>query len=471
MSYSYLEHDFDINGNFICSGGPQLHIDPFNTNEASISNIATTTSQTASNGNTVFEYSAALHNIDWGDPSLYMMPLTSDELAAINDSVSPQIHDHVATPSPTPSPTASQFMLPSHTPSPIARNSMTLPPKISEAQKASHKVKRDQKIMLTKLIHNAVAEHLDEEKTRIQSLAHAHNVTPMYINDMISSQTKYYGSRKAQLANALLHAKAKEMNFDQPVGLRYKIIELHEMVMNDPKMNNLTKDKKAGYIAALRVTHKRLSKSSFSMALKLDDLRIRTGTYSTLFVVHGHINDTIQSTMHGTDNSDDFWEDYEQWSCTQNQITVTGKKDIVMNYNNYNTAIIETYVVQLIGWPPGINFISPSNIGTVGEIRRLRDALKARTCYWTTLTPAEVKAHIANLDERHSAGEIVKQPHKKHSDAGTSHKCKAPSTVGHANKQTKCLSKKAKKNSYQDREVPKSVEFIVSSDEEEIEDQ
>lgn len=67
------------------------------------------------------------------------------------------------------------------------------------------------------------------------------------------------------------------------------------------------------------------------MALKLDDLRIRTGTYATLFVVCGHINDTIQSTMHGTDNSDDFWEDvydlpmadflrqYEQWACTQNQ--------------------------------------------------------------------------------------------------------------------------------------------------------
>lgn len=70
------------------------------------------------------------------------------------------------------------------------------------------------------------------------------------------------------------------------------------------------------------------------MALKLDDLHIRTGTYATLFVVRGHINDTIQSTMHGTDNSDDFWEDvydlpmadflrqYEQWACTQNQSSV-----------------------------------------------------------------------------------------------------------------------------------------------------
>ncbi|KAG1805545.1 uncharacterized protein BJ212DRAFT_1221360, partial [Suillus subaureus] len=64
---------------------------------------------------------------------------------------------------------------------------------------------------------------------------------------------------------------------------------------------------------------------------KLDDLHICTGTYGTLFVIQGHINDTIQNTMHSTDNSEDFWEDiydspmadflqqYEQWACTQNQ--------------------------------------------------------------------------------------------------------------------------------------------------------
>ncbi|KAG1868645.1 hypothetical protein F4604DRAFT_1584515 [Suillus subluteus] len=391
----------------------------------------------------------------------------------------------------------------------------TPPPKISKAQKASRKIKRDQKIELTKLVHNAVAEHLDEDKTRIQTLTHAHNVTPKYINDMISSQTKYHGSRKAQLANALLHAKAKEMNSDQPVGSRYKIVELREMVMNDPEMNDLTKDKKAGYIAALRehreqkVTHVRGNNmaaardvllTTENIVKELNDLCVCTGTYATLFVVRGHINDSIQSTMHGTDNSDDFWEDvydlpmanflrqYEQWACTQNQskcspvvrkqvrklivrglVAVTGKKDIAMNYNNYNTAIIETYAVQLVGWPPGINFISPSSIGTVGEIRRLRDALKGRTCYWTTLTPAEVKAHTATLNKCHSEGEIVKQPHKKRSDAGTSHKRKAPSAVGHTNKQTKGSSKKAKHNSSQN--VPKSVEFIISSDEDEIEDQ
>ncbi|KAG2353336.1 hypothetical protein BDR07DRAFT_1231797, partial [Suillus spraguei] len=93
-----------------------------------------------------------------------------------------------------------------------------------------------------------------------------------------------------------------------------------------------------------------------------------------------------------------------------------------MNYNNYNTAIIETYAVKLVGWPQGVKFISPSNIGTVGEIRKLRDALKARTCYWAALTPAEVKLHTAELDACRSAGQVVRQPRKKRSDAGVARK-------------------------------------------------
>ncbi|KAG2036153.1 hypothetical protein BDR03DRAFT_842823, partial [Suillus americanus] len=176
-----------------------------------------------------------------------------------------------------------------------------------------------------------------------------------------------------------------------------------------------------------------------------------------LFVVYGHINDTIQSAMHGTDNSEDFWGDvyehpmadflrqYKQWAYTQNQnlnewdsleavrkqvckmifwglVDVTGKKDIVMNYSNYETSIIKTYRVRLVGWPDGVKFISPSNIGTIGDIRKLWDALKAHTCYWTTLLPVEVKAYASKLSMRRSAGEVVRKPQKKHSNAGVSWK-------------------------------------------------
>ncbi|KAG2063672.1 hypothetical protein BDR04DRAFT_1111264 [Suillus decipiens] len=373
---------------------------------------------------------------------------------------------------------------------------------------------------MTKRLHDAVVKHLQEQKHAVELLSRAHNVTPKYVNDMIGSQTKYHTARKIHLTNALIHAKAKEMNSDQPIGSRYTLGELREMVAEDPQMKNLTRDEKTTYVSALR-EHREQKVSSVRanniaaardvlvtterVIKELDDLRVRTGTYATVYVVRGHINDTIQSTMHGTDNSEDFWEDvydspmadvlrqYEQWACTQNQnlnerdsletvrkqarklivqglVAVTGKKDIMMNYNNYNTAIIETYAVKLVGWPQGVKFISPSNIGTVGEIRKLRDALKARTCYWAALTPAEVKLHTAELDACRSAGQVVRQPRKKRSDAGVARKRKAPPTTGQAHKENRRPSKKVKKNSSaQHREAPKSAEFIESSDEEEDE--
>jgi hypothetical protein len=73
---------------------------------------------------------------------------------------------------------------------------------------------------------------------------------------------------------------------------------------------------------------------------KLDDLWVCTGTYTSLFVIHGHVNDTIQSMMHGMDNLEGFWEDvydlpmvdylqqYEQWSCTQNQSDLLVSLDV-----------------------------------------------------------------------------------------------------------------------------------------------
>ncbi|KAG2049247.1 hypothetical protein BDR06DRAFT_866438, partial [Suillus hirtellus] len=316
---------------------------------------------------------------------------------------------------------------------------------------------RDQKIE-EKRLHDAVAEYLDAQKTQIEALALAHHVTPKQINNIISNHMHYRTSCKSQLIHALIHAKAKEMN----AGSRYSMAELHEMVITDPETKHLMMEQKEAYIAALEkhCERKGVSVQANNQAAardvvatmdrivkELDDLQVQIGVYGTLFVVRGHINDTIQSMMHSMDNSKDFWEDvyehpmadflrqYEQWACTQDQshndiactrcfnltsstVSVTSKKDIMMNYSNYETAIVETYGVHLVEWPQGVNFTSPSNISTVGDIRRLQDALKAWMCYWTTLSPAEVKAHTAELDAHRSAGEVVHKLQKKCSDAG-----------------------------------------------------
>ncbi|KAG1790130.1 uncharacterized protein HD556DRAFT_1446482 [Suillus plorans] len=470
----------------------------------------------------------SINRINWDDPSLYTMQLTRDEIEALT-------HDIPATNIQTDIPTLPELP-PARTPSPqpfgtsshddgswspterevpdtsgempkslreanmsswAARNPTraiirprTPPPRLTDAQKASRKIKRDQKIERTKRLHDAVAGYLDAQKTQIEALALAHHVTPKQINDIISNHTHYRTSRKSQLIHALIHAKAKEMNADRPTGSRYSMAELREMVITDPETKDLTREQKEAYIAALEEHRERKGVSVWAnnqaaardvvattdrIVKELDDLRVRTGVYGTLFVVRGHINDTIQSTMHGTDNSEDFWEDvyehpmadflrqYEQWACTQDQnlnerdsleavrkqvrkmilrglVSVTGKKDIMMNYSNYETAIVETYGVRLVGWPQGVNFTSPSNIGTV------------------------VKAHTAELDARRSAGEVVRTLRKKRSDAGVARKRKVPPTT---NKENARSSKRTKVTSTQLRDAPKSAEFVESSNEDE----
>ncbi|KAG1794347.1 uncharacterized protein HD556DRAFT_1236853 [Suillus plorans] len=480
------------------------------------------------------------------------MPLTHDEIAALTHDIAATNHPlpelppptHVAgastsparTPSPKPSeihdqgpvsPTQSEvsdtsrevpelLQREANTSTWAARNPTratirprTPPPRLTDAQKASRKIKRDQTTEKRKRLHNAVAEYLEEQRVKIEALSRAHSVTPKAINDIIGGQTHYRNSRKMQVKNALVHAKSKEMN----AGSQYSLAELRKMVASDPKMKDLTREQEAAYISALDEHREKKSvgvrlnniaaardvvATTDRIVKELDDLRVRTGVYATLFVVRGHINDTVQSAMHGTDNSEDFWEDvyehpmadflrqYEQWACTQNQsahftffeilfctccprltsfvVEVTGKKDIGMNYHNYETAIVETYGIRLVGWPHGVNFISPSNIGTVGDIRKLRDALKARTCYWTVLSPAEIKAHTAELEARCSAGDVIRKPRKKRSDAGVPRKRKAATSTG-PSKENQWTLKRAKRNSAQLPRGPKSAEFVQSSDE------
>lgn len=88
-----------------------------------------------------------------------------------------------------------------------------------------------------------------------------------------------------------------------------------------------------------------------------------------------------------------------------------------MNYANYDAAIVQAYGVELINWPLE-KFASPSTVTTVGEMRKLRDALKCGECKWKQLTSAELKAHADGIKKRQTEGQVVGKPRKKRSDAG-----------------------------------------------------
>lgn len=97
-------------------------------------------------------------------------------------------------------------------------------------------------------------------------------------------------------------------------------------------------------------------------------------------------------------------------------------KNVHMNYLNYETAIVEKYHVTLVGWPSTLPFANPSNIGTVGDIRTLRDALKVGECKWTVQTKRQQAAHAETLKSKRAAGEVVGKKRKIRSDKGKKRK-------------------------------------------------
>lgn len=88
---------------------------------------------------------------------------------------------------------------------------------------------------------------------------------------------------------------------------------------------------------------------------------------------------------------------------------VTGRDDIAMNYQNYQTVIVARYKVHLVGWPKKVPFTNPSHISTE-HLQRLRDALQSHECMWQVMTRQEVDIHNANLETSTSA------PRKERSD-------------------------------------------------------
>ncbi|KAH7904579.1 hypothetical protein BJ138DRAFT_1119287 [Hygrophoropsis aurantiaca] len=303
---------------------------------------------------------------------------------------------------------------------------------------------------------------------------------------------------------------------DRPAGSRYKLSEIREMVKEEER--SLTAEQKEQAVKDLlqhretrhtgvRANNAAAARDALSSVEKitkeLDALFERTGMCSTLFITRSHVNDTFHTSWFATNNDGlDFWEDvmhlrpddisrhYEQSACAIGKnlaqrdslenmqkeaikyintgLNFTTGKTIRMNYSNYDVGIVETHKVKLIGWPDGVPFITPSNIGTVGEVRKLRDALKSGTCHWKCLTQQESSLHAEELQQRRKAGEVVGTTRKARSDAGTARSSKRKAAGPDRNKEnqrTKKKSKAAASQSHPKRTMYKSAETVESSDE------
>ncbi|KAI6018737.1 hypothetical protein BKA83DRAFT_4027151, partial [Pisolithus microcarpus] len=324
------------------------------------------------------------------------------------------------------------------------------------AHAASRQISAAQRKDRDALLSEAIRSLADELEAKVQVIATTHNVTHEKVKKLLGSHKYYRNPRSTQLANAIIHDKAHEVNEgDFALSLQ----QIRDLAKVDPKYQEMTQDEKDELLRALteyralknasiRATNSAAARdvqSTLEHVFKiLDGLALWTGLYVCLFATRGHVYDSSQPFWYGTDNVMDFWEDVmnvepdelvrklEQWACVQGKskcrrlcarilnsgLRVVAKKKIQINFINFEVAIKEKYGIDLRGWPEGVPFQSPRAITSAEHLRTLRDALKAGTCHWAYMSRQQRLEYQDRLKEQRSAGEVVGKPRKKRSDMG-----------------------------------------------------
>lgn len=93
---------------------------------------------------------------------------------------------------------------------------------------------------------------------------------------------------------------------------------------------------------------------------------------------------------------------------------IKNNKKIGMEYVNYDK-MMQDLKVALLGWPKTVKFANPSTIGTVGELKVLRDDLKSGKCHWQKQSVGQLAARKAELEAQ---GQTLNKKRKRRADAG-----------------------------------------------------
>ena len=83
---------------------------------------------------------------------------------------------------------------------------------LSEAERASCQIAAEQRSSKREALQADINTYLEEQKSKLDAIAMAHGITVKYLNSLVTSKTHYHTTRKPHLMNALMHAKAKEVN-------------------------------------------------------------------------------------------------------------------------------------------------------------------------------------------------------------------------------------------------------------------
>ena len=155
--------------------------------------------------------------------------------------------------------------------------------------------------------------------------------------------------------------------------------------------------------------------------------------------------------------------------------SITSRLEIGMSYSNYDREIRAELGVQLVGWPEGIQFATPSALGA--KVRTLHKALVNGECKWAKMGKSEVEELKRKLPP--------KAPRATRSDKGGSRStgkrsCRdvegEPEDAehdGHIARASEGKGKRRPKRARKEKDTPafKSAEFIEEDEEGEGDDE
>lgn len=71
--------------------------------------------------------------------------------------------------------------------------------------------------------------------------------------------------------------------------------------------------------------------------------------------------------------------------------SILENQNVAMRYTHYERQVCVKHRVILRGWPEGIKFGTPYQLGRIDDAEKLRDALRSGECKWVKMKPDEYK--------------------------------------------------------------------------------
>ncbi|KAJ3832224.1 hypothetical protein F5878DRAFT_666772 [Lentinula raphanica] len=366
--------------------------------------------------------------------------------------------------------------------------------------------------------NEAIQAFCDNQDEEIKRIASEWKTSLLYVKKRVRAHRRLRENRKPSLYNALMHKKAQEDHLagqSVPGTLKERhaaMVEDQDIqdILNDPDgeeavqaiadMHAFQQAKATGIRSSSKVIDNDVVKTWGDLAQRAQNLSKRTNAATFGFVCSSKVGQNVTRQFFGNGPIEGFLLSKFKMSGAEfveaaeayfiytssgrtasgmgvksmqkeaSKIIVQGLRDVTgnpklnMEYDHYEYLIVYEYGVQLMGWPSGVEVVSPHKL-TAPDAIKVYQAVESRTCQWRKVDgvqlhqikksiDARIKFKELVLPERHQQGKKRSAPNQ---GGGRATKRKRLSTAS-GDRSKKSKSKQSKKSTFKRKRRPTDSE-------------